>query len=136
MANKKTSGVKTLFNDSKGDPIHVHDYVKDSAGNCYFINSHYQAVPAIDSQDAAATSLVTLLEQGSVTIMSAAEVLAMKAPVETKHRAGRKPSGPACDSSPVDESLLLSVIEDSHLVAELRRRGYCVTAVKPALIQL
>ena len=143
MANKKTSGVKTLFNDSKGNPIHMHDYVKDSAGNCYFINSHYQAVPYGDNQDAAALSLDGLMKQGPVTIMSPEEVLAVnygsgrpkaaKASngVQAEKKADKDPA-----ASPVDMGIVLSSISEVALVAELRRRGYCVTAVKPALIQL
>lgn len=143
MANKKTSGAKALFNDSKGNPIHMHDYVKDSAGNCYFINSHYQAVPYGDNQDAAALSLDGLMKQGPVTIMSPEEVLAVnyvsgrpkaaKAPkdAQAEKKADKEPA-----ASPVDMGIVLSSISEVALVAELRRRGYYVTAVKPALIQL
>ena len=140
MANKKTSGVKTLFNDSKGNPIHMHDYVKDSAGNCYFINSHYQAVPYGDNQDAAALSLDGLMKQGPVTIMSPEEVLAvnygsgrLKA---VKDAQAEKKADNVPAASPVDMGIVLSSISEVALVDELRRRGYYVTAVKPALIQL
>ena len=143
MANKKTSGVKTLFNDSKGNPIHMHDYVKDSAGNCYFINSHYQAVPYGDNQDAAALSLDGLMKQGPVTIMSPEEVLAVnyvsgrpKAAKASKDAQAEKKADKEPAASPVDMGIVLSSISEVDLVAELRRRGYCVTAVKPALIQL
>ena len=143
MANKKTSGVKTLFNDSKGNPIHMHDYVKDSAGNCYFINSHYQAVPYGDNQDAAALSLDGLMKQGPVTIMSPEEVLAVNygsgrptAAKASKDAQAEKKADKEPAASPVDMGIVLSSISEVALVAELRRRGYCVTAVKPALIQL
>lgn len=143
MANKKTSGVKTLFNDSKGNPIHMHDYVKDSAGNCYFINSHYQAVPCGDNQDAAALSLDGLMKQGPVTIMSPEEVLAVnygsgrpKAANVSKGVQAEKKADKESAASPVDMGIVLSSISEVALVDELRRRGCCVTAVKPALIQL
>lgn len=143
MANKKTSGAKALFNDSKGNPIHMHDYVKDSAGNCYFINSHYQAVPYGDNQDAAALSLDGLMKQGPVTIMSPEEVLAVnygsgrpKAAKASKDVQAEKKADKEPAASPVDMGIVLSSISEVALVAELRRRGYCVTAVKPALIQL
>lgn len=143
MANKKTSGAKALFNDSKGNPIHMHDYVKDSAGNCYFINSHYQAVPYGDNQDAAALSLDGLMKQGPVTIMSPEEVLAVNygsgrpnAAKASKDAQAEKKADKEPAASPVDMGIVLSSISEVALVAELRRRGYCVTAVKPALIQL
>lgn len=144
MANKKTSGVKTLFNDSKGNPIHMHDYVKDSAGNCYFINSHYQAVPYGDNQDAAALSLDGLMKQGPVTIMSPEEVLAVNygsgRPKDAKASTGivqaEKKADKESAASPVDMDIVLSSISEVALVDELRRRGFFVTAVKPALIQL
>lgn len=143
MANKKTSGVKTLFNDSKGNPIHMHDYVKDSAGNCYFINSHYQAVPYGDNQDAAALSLDGLMKQGPVTIMSPEEVLAVnygsgrpKAAKVSKDVQAEKKGDKESAASPVDMGIVLSSISEIALVDELRRRGFFVTAVKPALIQL
>ena len=143
MANKKTSGVKTLFNDSKGNPIHMHDYVKDSAGNCYFINSHYQAVPYGDNQDAAALSLDGLMKQGPVTIMSPEEVLAVnygsgrpKAAKAPKDAQAEKKVDKESAASPVDMGIVLSSISEVALVDELRRRGYYVTAVKPAFIQL
>ena len=143
MAKKNVLGVMTPFKDSTGEIIRVHNYVKDGTGNSYFINSHYQAVPCGDNQDAAALSLDGLMKQGPVTIMSPEEVLAVnyvsgrpKAAKVPKNAQAEKKADKEPAASPVDMGIVLSSISEVDLVAELRRRGYCVTAVKPALIQL
>lgn len=140
MAKKNVLGVMTPFKDSTGEIIRVHNYVKDGTGNSYFINSHYQAVPYGDNQDAAALSLDGLMKQGPVTIMSPEEVLAVNyvsgRPKAAKDAQAEKKADKEPTASPVDMGIVLSSISEVALVAELRRRGYCVTAVKPALIQL
>ena len=140
MAKKNVLGVMTPFKDSTGEIIRVHNYVKDGTGNSYFINSHYQAVPYGDNQDAAALSLDGLMKQGPVTIMSPEEVLAVTyvsgRPKAAKDAQAEKKADKEPTASPVDMGIVLSSISEVALVAELRRRGYCVTAVKPALIQL
>lgn len=140
MAKKNVLGVMTPFKDSTGEIIRVHNYVKDGTGNSYFINSHYQAVPCGDNQDAAALSLDGLMKQGPVTIMSPEEVLAVNyvsgRPKAAKAAPAEKKAEKEPAASSVDMGIVLSSISEVDLVAELRRRGYCVTAVKPALIQL
>lgn len=133
----------TPFKDSTGEIIRVHNYVKDSKGNCYVINSRHLAVPMGDNQDAAAFTLESLMQQGPVTIMSSEEVLAVnygsgrpKAAKVSKDVQAEKKADKEPAASPVDMGIMLSSISEVDLVAELRRRGYCVTAVKPALIQL
>lgn len=154
-------GVKTTFNDNDGTPIKIHDYVKDADGNRYYINSACQAVP--DGSEAPAVELGSLIEKGPVYVMSIEEVLNMNHQ-ETRRRRGGRRSKPAAEEprqeekkpeekkpeagsdaqgavpgeplSPVNETMVLSVIPDDALANELRRRGYYLTAVKPALISL
>ncbi len=154
MDNQKlASGVDTTFKDKDGNTIHVHSYVKDTEGRKYFINSHCQAVP--EGGDAPAVELSRLLEETEVTVMSAQEVLNAPSVEPKRRRAGlrrrsRKDAQdgavqpvaepivaqPAGQLSPVDMRMVLSVIPDDVLAGELRRRGYYLTAVKPAVITL
>jgi len=140
MAKKNVLGVMTPFKDSTGEIIRVHNYVKDSKGNCYVINSRHLAVPMGDDPNAAAYTLESLMQQGPVTIMSPEEVLAVNyvsgRPKAAKAAPAEKKAEKEPAASPVDMGIVLSSISEVDLVAELRRRGYCVTAVKPALIQL
>ena len=146
---KKLSGVDTTFKDKDGNAIFVHSYVKDADGRKYFINSHLQAVPG---DDAPAVELSRLLESSEVTVMTAEEVLEAK-PIGKRIRrlkkdlATPKPVPPETvqveakqdkkeDLTPVTMQMMLSVIPDDVLADELRRRGYYLTAVKPALVQL
>ena len=171
------SGAPTPFNDKDGTPIKIHDYVKDAEGNRYYINSHCQAVPEVG--DAPAVELASLVEEASITVLSAEEVL--NAPrVERKRRGGRRKKEDAQRAqqaiedfereraqkeaaakaakeaeeaaaraaqeagaqegrnnlSPVSLDLVLNVIPDDALANELRRRGYTLCAVRPALIEL
>ena len=143
MAKKNVLGVMTPFKDSTGEIIRVHNYVKDSKGNCYVINSRHLAVPMGDDPNAAAYTLESLMQQGPVTIMSSEEVLAVNY-VSGRPKAANASNGVQAEkkadketaASPVDMGIVLSSISEVALVAELRRRGYYVTAVKPALIQL
>ena len=178
MKEKRLSGEETPFKDLNGDPIKVHDYVKDADGNRYYINSHCQAVP--DGSDAPAKELERLLQDSPVKIMTIEEVLDVK-PVEKRRRGGRrKKDVPAqteteqakveaearkaeeeaeaaaieaaaekarkeaaraaeegrSDIHPVTQEMVLSVLPDDLLAKELRRRGYTLCAVRPALIEL
>ena len=153
---KHLSGVETSFKDKNGGPICVHSYVKDDDGNKYYINSHCQAVP--DGGDAPAIELARLAETTGLTVMTAEEVLNMSH-LEIKRRRGRRNSSsiiPAESSSPekketeqkeeeakgndclspVTMQMVLSVIPDDLLATELRRRGYTICAVKPALLTI
>ena len=153
MTRTSFSGVETTFKDKNGKAIKVHDYVKDGEGNRYFINSHCQAVP--EGGDAPAVELSRLIESTEVSVMTMEEVLNIKPPVERRRRGGRHkkeeaapaeaPAGQAHvevehlrkeDLSPVDEQMVLSLLPDDVLAAELRRRGYTLCAVRPALIEL
>lgn len=157
---KYRSGAKTPFKDANGTIIKVYDYVKDAEGTRYFVNTYLQAVPS-DNSDATAVELAELLKKGPVTIMGVEEVLNMKKPVETRRRGGRrakpansiedlkpgekpgeKPGAAAPDAQehagldPVTNEMILSYISDKTLADELRRRGYTLCAVKPALLTL
>ena len=147
-----SSGVDTTFKDKYGKAIQVHSYVKDANGNKYYINSHCQAVP--EGGEAPAVELRSLLESSEVTVMTAAEVLNAPSPEPRRRRGGRRSKQetpaeetrlPAAQSGqennseglqPVDMRMVLSVIPDNVLAGELRRRGYYLTAVKPAVITL
>lgn len=147
-----SSGVDTTFKDKDGKAIQVHSYVKDANGNKYYINSHCQAVP--EGGEAPAVELRSLLESSEVTVMTAAEVLNAPSPEPRRRRGGRRSKQeipaeetrlPAAQSGqennseglqPVDMRMALSVIPDNVLAGELRRRGYYLTAVKPAVITL
>ena len=169
---KNMSGVTTTFNDKDGNPIKIHDYVKDAEGNRYYINSHCQAVP--EGGDAPAVELERLIETSEVSVMSIEEVLDMKPQVERRRRGGRRKKedsgqqpaeqakveaearkaqeeaeaaakAAAAEAArtaregemhPVTEQMLLGVIPDDVLANELRRRGYTLCAVRPALIEL
>lgn len=164
MAKKQetSSGMPTPFKDQNGEVIKVHDYVKDSEGNRYYINSSCQAVP--DGDEGPAIELTRLVEKTQLHIMSIEEVLNIEKHVETKRRGGRrkkgatekpaeytqKPadeqsregvdqndaSGEHHDLSPATMQMVVSVIPDDVLANELRRRGYTLCAVRPALIEL
>ena len=148
------SGVDTTFKDKDGKAIRVHDYVKDGEGNRYFINSHFQAVPY--ECEAPAVKLDLLMESTELTVLSTEDVLNMKPQEEGRRRGGRhkkeavkaaskSPDEAAAskeakaeeqDLHPVTEQMILSVIPDDALAAELRRRGYTLCAYRPALIEL
>lgn len=165
------SGTPTPFKDKDGNVIKIHDYVIDSDGNRYYVNSHCQAVP--EGNEAPAKELRSLLEESQVSIMSIEELLRKK-PEERRRRGGRRKASPertaeeiekeaaekaaeaerlakaAAEASvraaggerplndlhPVTDQMLLSIIPDDVLANELRRRGYTLCAVRPALIEL
>lgn len=162
MSKKENlSGTETTFKDKDGNAIKIHDYVKDAEGNRYYINSHCQAMPA-DGSDAPAVELARLISEKEVSIMSVEEVLNIEKPVVTRRRGGRRkkveaePGNASCEAAPeslekaaaeakeedkdplhpVTEEMILSVLPDNVLANELRRRGYTLCAVRPALIEL
>lgn len=144
--------VKNQLKDKDGKVIKAYDFVKDSEGNRYFINSHYQAVP--EGDDAPAVELSSLIEKSEVTVLSSKEVLNFRDTVPTRGRGGRrrkeapevqkdenKPeeaaaTAPSGELVPVDQMMLLSIFPDNVLADELRRRGYVLCAVRPALVEL
>lgn len=144
------SGAHTPFKDINGDVIKVHDYVKDGEGNRYYINTHCQAVP--EGSDAPAVELDRLLQGTQLTVMTAEDVLNVK-PVDGRRRGSRrrtqanpleqleKDAAAATEENkrdlhPVTEEMILSCLPDDILAKELRRRGYTLCAVRPALIEL
>lgn len=156
--NSQKKGIDTMFKDKAGNPIGAHSYVKDGNGRLYFINSHMQAVP--DWEDAPAVELKQLAESSEITLMSATDVMEhRKAMQERPRRGGRRarktPAEPEkrveneeakhvpTEAAPAREELfpatmqlVISAIPDNVLADELRRRGYTLCAVKPALLTL
>lgn len=142
---KKLSGVDTSMKDKDGNAIFVNSYIKDAEGRVYFVNGHLQAVPD-GEEDAPAVELSKLLETSEVTVISAFDLLHTKP--EVRRRRGRKArqdaeQAPAGEEQrqqnalePVTMEMILPIIPDNVLAAELRRRGYTLCAVKPALINL
>lgn len=157
------TGEDTLLKDRDGKAILVHSYVADAAGARYYVNAYCQAVPV---GEGAAVELKDLLRDSEVRMLSATEVLQLEAekagtpakPAARKLRT-RKPvqaeaepvpapaEGPGNGSetakpevsdaeAKAELSMVLQLIPDNLLAQELRRRGWQVTAVKPALINL
>ena len=134
--SKKKNAVGKTYEDRWGKPITVHCYLADNAGRIYMVNSHYQAVP--QDEDAPAVMVDDLLK-GEVRVLSPEEVLRYVG-------RGQVPSQPADDPenskkenealADAELSIILSGVSDARLADELRRRGYHVTAVKPAMISL
>ena len=142
---KKLSGVETTFNDKDGNPIYVNSYIKDAEGHVYFVNGHCQAVPdGVD--EAPSIELAKLLETSEVSVMSAEEVLQAPKPEERRRRVRRTrnvaEAAPEAEPAKREEQnalsleLVLPLIPDNVLAAELRHRGYTLCAVKPALVTL
>lgn len=154
MAKEKgsMSGAATPYQDKDGVTIRIHNYVKDAAGKRYYINSRCMAVPEEDGSPSIA--LAALIEKTPVTVMTAEEVLAAPAPQSSdqskqkqkasktgasdqdkeQKEAAQKPEKDAL--TPVTMQMLLTAIPDDELANELRRRGYTLCAVRPALITL
>lgn len=168
---QKSTGAPTTFKDQDGNVIKIHDYVKDSNGNRYYINSFCQAVP--DGSDAPAIELEKLIETSPVSIMTIEEVLNVE-PISKRRRGGRRkatltpedspsPEKTAAEKEadaaqaaaekeaaaaqaaaerqneelhPVTKEMIVRVLPDDVLANELRRRGYTLCAVRPALIEL
>lgn len=143
---KRLSGVDTSMKDKDGKAIFVNSYIKDAEGRVYYVNGHLQAVPD-GEEDAPAVELSKLLETSEVTVISAFDLLNTKP--EVRRRRGRKARqaadpdpGPVAEEhkenalEPVSLEMILPIIPDNVLAAELRRRGYTLCAVKPALINL
>lgn len=156
--NSQKKGIDTMFKDKDGKTIEVHSYVKDESGRLYFINSHLQAVP--DGDEAPAVELQQLADSSELTVMGAAEVLAHREAMKEKPRRGgrrarKTPAEPEKrveteeakhvpaeaahereELFPATMQLVISAIPDNVLAEELRRRGYYLCAVKPALLTL
>ena len=100
------------------------------------VNSHYQAVP--QDENAPAVELSVLLQDEKVRVLKPEEVLkfnkpgsqgnAMEILDEEAERRKRE------ENTAVN--IVLQAVPDTRLADELRRRGYHVTAVKPALIEI
>ena len=125
------SGANTTFYDKDGKPIPVHGHIS-SGGELYFINSYCQAVPY---SDAPAQDLSELVKEGDVKLLTAEEVLAFQAPALDNVRRCRRRNRTESPKEPAT-SPDFSTATDAQLAEELRRRGYHVTAVKPAIIEI
>lgn len=133
---KKKETVGESYTDRWGTPIKPHCYLADNAGRVYMVNSHYQAVP--QDENAPAVELAVLLQDEKVRVLKPEEVLkfnkpgakgnAMEILDEEAERRKRE------ENTAVN--IVLQAIPDTRLADELRRRGYHVTAVKPALIEI
>lgn len=139
------AGVQKTFQDKEGKPIAPNSFIKDENGNIYSVNRHYQAVPTA-GEDSPAVELSSLLEKTAVTVMSAKEVLECGTKVFKRRGRGRQtkpeketsqsPEHPEGNLLPAPLDLVLASIPSNELANELRRRGYTLCAVKPALINL
>lgn len=149
MAKEKgsMSGAATPYQDKDGVTIRIHNYVKDAAGKRYYINSRCMAVPEEDGSPSIA--LAALIEKTPVTVMTAEEVLSDPRALDLlkeKKKTAPKVEKPTAEETPlktdkkaltpVTMQMLLTAIPDDVLAAELRRRGYTLCAVRPALITL
>lgn len=138
MAKTKKGNIDTTFTDRLGTPIEIHSYLADDSGRVYFVNSHCQAVPSND-EDAPAVALSDFLKDHQVRVLTADEVLSINAKGGSSNRAGGEAGAagaPRRPGSPRSPESFLPEIADKALADELRRRGYHVTAVKPAIIEL
>lgn len=141
MPNPKKEKEGKTFVDRWGLPIEPLSYICDNEGNVYMVNSHFQAVPQVE--DAPAVALEDLMKKTTVRVLKPEEVLQFtkKDPKDLATDPAKIAAPPG--SVPVHDpdeaanlALALHCIPDVSLAAELRRRGYFVTAVKPALIEL
>ncbi|MBR2225254.1 MAG: hypothetical protein IJ884_05660 [Bacteroidales bacterium] len=134
--SKKKETVGESYTDRWGTPIKPHCYLADNGGRVYMVNSHYQAVP--QDENAPAVELSVLLQDEKVRVLKPEEVLkfnkpgsrgnAMEILDEEAERRKRE------ENTAVN--IVLQAVPDTRLADELRRRGYHVTAVKPALIEI
>ena len=134
--SKKKGTVGESYTDRWGTPIKPHCYLADNGGRVYMVNSHYQAVP--QDENAPAVELSVLLQDEKVRVLKPEEVLkfnkpgsrgnAMEILDEEAERRKRE------ENTAVN--IVLQAVPDTRLADELRRRGYHVTAVKPALIEI
>lgn len=70
------AGADTTLKDKDGKAITVHCHVADEGGNCYFINCFCQAVP---TGEGVATQLEDLAKDHELRVLSATEVLQIRA---------------------------------------------------------
>ena len=139
--SKKEDEGKKSFTDRWGQPIEALSYICDNEGNVYMVNSHFQAVPQDDA--APAVALQELMKKTTVRVLKPEEVLQFTKKETKDLKPAPAPIAAPPGSVPVHDAdeaatlaLALQAIPDVSLAAELRRRGYFVTAVKPALIEL
>ena len=164
MSRKMKSGEDTLLKDKDGKAILVHSYVADASGASYYINAYCQAVPtgegvAVELKNLIRETEVRVLSASEVLQLESAKASAAPRPAPRKQRT-RKPAkdaaaptepasaaepqnGPETPEKEVSEaetkaelSMVLQLIPDQLLADELRRRGWQVVAVKPALVNL
>ena len=140
---KKKNAVGKSYEDRWGKPITVHCYLADNAGRIYMVNSHYQAVP--QDEDAPAVMLEDLLKDNEVRVLTPEEVLRYVGNAHADSKPAEQPGADddlkrkvaaLRDDADAAVTVVLSGIPDTRLANELRRRGYHVTAVKPAIIEL
>lgn len=142
--SKKKEPVGESYTDRWGAPIKPHCYLADNSGRIYMVNSHYQAVP--QDENAPALELSALLKDEQVRVLKPEEVLRFSKP-GAGAAAGVNKEGKVqqildaeAERLKVEQNtavtMVLQTVPDTRLAEELRRRGYHVTAVKPALIEL
>lgn len=134
--SKKKETVGESYTDRWGTPIKPHCYLADNGGRVYMVNSHYQAVP--QDENAPAVELSVLLQDEKVRVLKPEEVLKFNKPgsrgnameiLDEEAERGKREENTAVN-------IVLQAVPDTRLADELRRRGYHVTAVKPALIEI
>lgn len=158
------SGEDTLLKDKDGKAILVHSYVADASGARYYINSYCQAVPtgegvAVELKNLIRDSEVRVLSAAEILQLESAKAAAAPKPATRKPRARKlaKEAEAPTDQAPAEEpqngsesarpdvseaetkaelAMVLKLIPDQLLAEELRRRGWHVVAVKPALVNL
>ena len=133
---KKKETVGESYTDRWGTPIKPHCYLADNGGRVYMVNSHYQAVP--QDENAPAVELAVLLQDEKVRVLKPEEVLKFNKP-EAKGNAMEildEESERRTREENTAVNIVLQAVPDTRLADELRRRGYHVTAVKPALIEI
>lgn len=141
---KKKETVGESYTDRWGTPIKPHCYLADNSGRIYMVNSHYQAVP--QDENAPAVELAVLLKDEQVRVLKPEEVLRFSKPgagaAAGVNKEGKVQQALDAEAERRKEELasavtmVLQTVPDKRLADELRRRGYHVTAVKPALIEL
>ena len=165
MALKKRTGAETGFKDKDGKPILVHSYVADESGATYHINAYSQAVPTGDGVAVELDRLIQDGGVRVLTPQEVLQQSAQAAAPSKPGRRGRKPAekpvvtkkvieAPADEQQPgnrgddpepgepssedikAELQLVIGTIPTKMLAAELRRRGFVFSAVKPVIIEI
>lgn len=133
---KKKETVGESYTDRWGTPIKPHCYLADNGGRVYMVNSHYQAVP--QDENAPAVELAVLLQDEKVRVLKPEEVLKFNKPGAQGN--AMEILDEEAERRKMEEiaavNIMLQSVPAPRLADELRRRGYHVTAVKPALIEI